>query len=101
MRILFANDGIGDAGGVQTYLAAVMPALAARGHEVALLHLDPPRGGEGSPAPAGTPHVCIAERGMEGARADVRAWRPDVAFSHNMRPLEVERGLLADGPVVK
>lgn len=101
MRILFANDGIGDAGGVQTYLAAVMPALAARGHDVALLHLDPLRGGEGTPAPAGAPHFCIAERGLDGALGDARAWAPEVSFSHNMRPLEVERRLMDAGPVVK
>ncbi|HEX6748129.1 MAG TPA: glycosyltransferase family 4 protein [Longimicrobium sp.] len=101
MRILFANDGIGDAGGVQTYLAAVMPALAARGHDVALLHLDALRGGEGTPAPSGAPHFCIAERGMDGALADARAWRPDVAFSHNMRPLDVDRALMAMAPAVK
>ncbi|HYH83497.1 MAG TPA: glycosyltransferase family 4 protein [Longimicrobium sp.] len=101
MRILFANDGIGDAGGVQTYLAAVMPALAARGHAVALLHLDPLRGGEGTPAPEGTPHFCIGERGVEEALEDARAWAPDVVFSHNLRPLEVERRLLDAWPVVK
>ena len=101
MRILFANDGIGDAGGVQTYLAAVMPALAARGHDVALLHLDPLRGGEGTPAPAGSPHFCIAERGMEGALGDAQAWGPEVVFSHNLRPLEVERRMLDAWPVVK
>lgn len=101
MRILFANDGIGDAGGVQSYLAAVMPALAARGHEVALLHLDAPRDRGRSPAPPGASHFCIAEQGTEGAVGEARAWAPDVAFSHNMRPLEVERALLAGGPVVK
>lgn len=101
MRILFANDGIGDAGGVQAYLAAVMPALAARGHEVALLYLSEEAGGEGSPAPAGVPHISIAERGMEGALGDARTWRPDVVFSHNMRPLEVDRGLMEISPVVK
>jgi glycosyltransferase involved in cell wall biosynthesis len=100
MRILFANDGIGDAGGVQSYLEAVMPALAARGHSVAFLHLAA-RGDSASPAPADAPHVCVAERGLEGAMADVRAWRPDVVYSHNMRSMEVEGALLADGPVVK
>lgn len=101
MRILFANDGIGDAGGVQTYLAAVMPALAARGHEVALLHLDRVRGAEGSPAPEGATHVCIADLGIDSALAEVRRWRPGVVFSHNMRPLEVERRLVGELPVVK
>jgi glycosyltransferase involved in cell wall biosynthesis len=101
MRILFANDGIGDAGGVQTYLAAVMPEIARRGHQVALLHLDPARGGEGSPAPAGAPHFCMQEMGVGPALEAARAWGPDVAFSHNMRPLEVERGLMEIVPTVK
>ncbi|HEX8244152.1 MAG TPA: glycosyltransferase family 4 protein [Longimicrobium sp.] len=101
MRILFANDGIGDAGGVQSYLAAVMPALAARGHDVALLHVDALREGAESPAPPGAPHFCTAARGVDGALAEARRWRPDVVFSHNLRPLQVERGLLDTGPVVK
>src|SRR5262245_44708432 len=100
MRILFANDGIGDAGGVQSYLAAVIPALAARGHDVALLHLDPVRGGEGSPAPD-APHFCVAEMGIERAMEPARGWKPDLAFSHNMRPLDVDRGLMEIAPVVK
>ena len=40
MRILLANDGFGDAGGVQNYLDAVAGGLAARGHALALLHRD-------------------------------------------------------------
>jgi glycosyltransferase involved in cell wall biosynthesis len=101
VRILLANDGEGDAGGVQSYLAAVIPALAARGHAVALLHLDPLRPGA-SPAPAETPHFGMAERGMEAAVAEAVAWAPDVAFVHNMRPLEVDGDLIDAGlPVVK
>jgi glycosyltransferase involved in cell wall biosynthesis len=100
MRILFANDGIGDAGGVQSYLAAVMPALAARGHEVALLHLDPLRAeSEGSPAPDGAPHFCIVAD--DGAVDAALAWGPDVVFSHNMRRLDVERRLLDGAATVK
>jgi glycosyltransferase involved in cell wall biosynthesis len=101
VRILFANDGIGDAGGVQNYLAAVMPALAARGHQVALLHLDPPRPDAPSPAPAGAPHFGMAEMGMDRALFAALAWAPDVAFVHNMRPLEVDRRLCAAVPTVK
>jgi glycosyltransferase involved in cell wall biosynthesis len=100
MRILFANDGIGDAGGVQSYLAAVMPALRARGHEVAFLHLDEQRPDEPSPAPQGVPHFCLATDSMAAADA-ARRWAPEVVFSHNLRPLEVERWLLGEWPVVK
>jgi glycosyltransferase involved in cell wall biosynthesis len=101
VRILFANDGVGDAGGVQNYLASVMPALAARGHAVALLHLDPVRPGEPSPAPAGTPHFGMAERGMDGGIAGALGWAPDVAFVHNMRPLAVDEALMGAVPTVK
>ena len=101
MRILFANDGIGDAGGVQSYLAAVMPELARRGHDVALLHLDPLRAASGSPAPAGAPHFSAAQRGIGGAVDDALAWGPEVAFVHNMRALEVDRRLCAAVPTVK
>lgn len=101
MRILFANDGVGDAGGVQNYLAAVMPALADRGHDVALLHLDPLRADAPSPAPAGAPHFGMQEMGMDQAIFAALAWAPDVAFVHNMRPLEVDRRLCAAVPAVK
>lgn len=101
MRILFANDGVSDAGGVQNYLAAVMPALAARGHEVALLHLDALRPGAPSPAPEGAAHFGVEERGMDGALSGVLAWAPDVAFVHNMRALQVDDRLVDEVPVVK
>jgi glycosyltransferase involved in cell wall biosynthesis len=101
VRILFANDGIGDAGGVQNYLAAVMPALADRGHDVALLHLDALRADAPSPAPAGVPHFGMAEMGMDRALFAALAWAPDVAFVHNMRPLEVDRRLCAAVPTIK
>jgi glycosyltransferase involved in cell wall biosynthesis len=101
VRILFANDGIGDAGGVQNYLAAVMPALAERGHEVALLHLDPLRPGAPSPAPAGAPHFGMREMGMDEALFAALAWGPELAFVHNMRPLDVDRRLCAAVPTIK
>jgi len=100
MRILFANDAIGDAGGVQAYLAAVIPAVAARGHHVALLYVHEEPDGEGSPAPAGAPHFRAGGRAGE-ALAEVRAWAPDVVFSHNMSDLDLERGLIGIAPVVK
>jgi glycosyltransferase involved in cell wall biosynthesis len=98
VRILFATDWIGG-GGVLSYLAAVVPALAARGHEVALLH-DEADGAAQAPA-AASPRICVERAGMDGAMAAAAAWAPDVVFSHNMRPLEAERRLLDRWPVVK
>ena len=104
MRVLVSNDGFGDAGGVQTYLDAVVPALAARGHAIAILYLSSDVFGQASAASAGAvavERISIAERGIDAAMADARAWAPDVSFSHNMRDLDVETRLLDAAPVVK
>src|SRR5215212_11754421 len=101
MRILFANDGVGDAGGVQTYLDAVMSGLITRGHELAFLHYDRKSENFGSPALSRIPCFGILETSVEMAIANARAWRPDVCFSHNMNPLGAERRLLDEWPVVK
>lgn len=101
MRILFVNDGVGDAGGVQLYLEAIALALRSRGHELALLHVDPLRVAAASPVGADDPHFCVQTLGVIGAVEAAMAWRPAVAFSHNMRVLAVERELLVRLPVVK
>jgi glycosyltransferase involved in cell wall biosynthesis len=101
MRILFVNDGVGDAGGVQLYLEAIARALRNRGHELALLHVDPLRVPAESPIGADAPHFCVGALGSVGAVDASVAWQPDVAFSHNMRDLAVEQELLVRLPVVK
>lgn len=102
MRILIAHEALAGGGGVETYLAALMPALAARGHQLAFLHhncrsdvgptrLDLP----------GVPLAGVADDGLEAAVGAMRAWRPDVCFSHNMRQLEVDAALAGEWPTVK
>ncbi len=101
MRILFVNDGVGDAGGVQIYLTAVAGALRDRGHELALLHLDRLRAPQDSPLGAASPHFCVAESGTTEAVRNAVGWHPGVVFSHNMRALQAESLLLKQAPVVK
>jgi glycosyltransferase involved in cell wall biosynthesis len=101
MRILFVNDGVGDAGGVQQYLAAVALALRARGHELALFHVDALRSAADSPIGAGAPHFCTTTAGTQAAVAAARAWAPTLVFSHNMRDLDAEALLAREAPVVK
>src|SRR5258708_14787114 len=101
MRILVANDGVGGAGGVHSYLAAVIGALRERGHEVAFLHLDPLRYRADSPAGDAAEHFCVSA-GSEAAGMDAAArWRADFCFSHNMRALHIQRALLDRRPVIK
>jgi glycosyltransferase involved in cell wall biosynthesis len=99
VRILFANDGLGAAGGVDSYLDAVMAALMERGHDVAFTHVE--QAPAGARMPAGIECFSVPQHGASGAIARARAWHPDLCFSHNMRSLAYERALLAQFPVVK
>src|SRR5205085_913403 len=102
MRILLANDDIAGAGGVETYLAALVPELQARGHEVGLLH-ESAIGSTGSTPIVGADvwRVGVRDEGLSAALARVRRFEPDVCFSHNMRTLDVDEGLLCSWPLVK
>jgi glycosyltransferase involved in cell wall biosynthesis len=101
MRILIANEAVVGSGGVESYLAGLMPALAARGHAVALLHANTRHETGGTRLEAAELTASVDDEGLEAALDRVRAWRPDVCFSHNMRPLDVEERLLREWPVVK
>lgn len=101
IRILVAHEAIDSAGGAESYLSAIIPALTARGHEVAVLYDHRSRSGPADFAPPAVLKLGVDDLGIDGAIARVRAWRPDVCFSHNMRPLEIDRRLLAEWPVVK
>jgi glycosyltransferase involved in cell wall biosynthesis len=102
MRILIANEALTGAGGVETYLATLIPGLQAAGHEVGVLHDNPVS--EVGPlriVPEGTWRAGVHDEGLDGAIARVRRFAPDVCFSHNMRTLAIDARLLAEWPVVK
>ncbi len=101
MRVLVANDGFDDAGGVQSYLDSVLAGLHARGHELALMHRDAGASAFRVRGAGECPAFSAAEHGVAGAVARARDWKPDVAFSHNMNLLELDRALTAIVPVVK
>jgi glycosyltransferase involved in cell wall biosynthesis len=100
MKIVIAHDSIDTEGGVETYLETVMATLRARGHQIALLYV---RGNSSRAALVSAAHFAsgIEGRSLEEALGELRAWDPDVCYSHNMGVLEVDRGLLAEWPVVK
>ena len=101
MRILIANDGFADAGGVQTYLDAVGAGLASRGHEISMLYLDlAPLAGPPSAVEAAH-WFSITRDGTDRTIEALRQWKPDACFSHNMSDLDVDRRLLSVAPVIK
>jgi glycosyltransferase involved in cell wall biosynthesis len=102
MRILIANEALSGGGGVETYLATIVPALQSAGHDVGVLHDNPvTEAGPQRIAPEGTWRTGVHDEGLPAAIARVRAFAPDICFSHNMRALAVDAGLLAEWPVVK
>jgi glycosyltransferase involved in cell wall biosynthesis len=101
MRILIAHDAAAGGGGVESYLAAIMPGLMTRGHEVAFLCV-PSRTQQGPTRLDQLEQVfSVTDMGLSRALEAVRNWRPDVCFSHNMRALEVDEGLVSMCRVVK
>lgn len=102
MRILIAHEAAAGGGGVESYLAALVPALMARGDSVAFLH-------HRTRADTGPirlqfeniPHFSVEDDGFDPVLQRIESWRPDVCFSHNMGPLDVDEALLARWRVVK
>jgi glycosyltransferase involved in cell wall biosynthesis len=100
MRILLSNEARSGGGGVESYLAAVGPALRAAGHEVALLYAN--TAAEQGPTDVATERAwSVRDLGLETAVAAAQAWRPDVCFAHNMRYLDIEETIAGTWPTVK
>ena len=98
MKIVVAQDSLYAAGGVDSYLRSVVPALEARGHTIRILYN---RCASTNGTPAGAEAVGLEEIGVDAAFAALRSFCPDVCFSHNMSPLEIDRRLVSHWPVVK
>ena len=100
MKIVVAQDALHAEGGVESYLAAIIPAMRKRGHSIALLFV---RRRSGTPLVGDIdgPVVGVDSDRLDWAFAELRSWGPDVCFSNNMAPLDVEMRALAEWPVVK
>jgi glycosyltransferase involved in cell wall biosynthesis len=101
VRLLIANDGFGDAGGVETYLAGILPELQRRGHDVTCLATNPRTFVSGDAIANKFPLITSANGSAEKALEAVRHLQPDLCFSHNMGDLIFERKLTELVPMVK
>lgn len=102
MRILIAHEAATGGGGVESYLAALVPGLTTRGDAVAFLHHR--TRAERGPTRLrfeNVPQFSVEDDGFDAVLERITAWRPDLCFSHNMGPLDVDEALLARWPVVK
>ena len=98
MRILIAHEAAVGGGGVESYLAAVIPAIVVAATHIAFLH----HRSRGRAGPTrlqfdGIPQFSVEDDGFEARLARIATWQPDVCFSHNMGPLDVDKPCWTDG----
>ena len=101
MKILIANDGYADVGGVHSYMECVAAELIARGHDVRGLYYDVVDPGKVETILASMENFSVQGEGLEPALQRARRWKPDVCFSQNMRFVDIEQGLQSLAPTVK
>jgi glycosyltransferase involved in cell wall biosynthesis len=93
VRVLISSYHRAVVGGTESYLRALVPALAARGHEVLFLH-------ELEPAPGAptigdsVPRLSVAALGREATLRAVADFRPDVVYQHGLGDPGLEAALV-------
>jgi len=101
MRILVVTHQLARVGGIETYLDALLTALAARGHSLALAC---ELGAGGFPetigVPPGVPVWCESELGPGAVIAQARPWSPDLVFLQGQSHIDFESAFCALAPVV-
>jgi glycosyltransferase involved in cell wall biosynthesis len=101
MRIAIVNWSRRRVGGAERYLSEVMADLAREGHQVGLWHeVDLPTDREQIPLPEGAPAWCVARLGVERALSELRAWGPELVFTHIVSDPEVEAEVIRAAPAV-
>ena len=101
MRIAFLNWNNRRFGGTGSYLGAVMPALHAAGHDVALWHeVDTPSDYPVLPIPTNARTWSVSTLGLSTAIDELRKWRPDLLYAHGLLEPSVESEALGVAPAV-
>lgn len=100
MRILIASGNRSLQGGAEHHLCSLLPALRARGHQLALLH-EMPGGAADSTIDQGCQAIpCwgTSELGTAAVLERAAAWRPDLVYVHGLADPCLEDTLTRDYP---
>ena len=101
MRVAVASWSPRRVGGVEEYVALLLPAMHAAGLEVAFWHeVEEPRARDRLGVPSGVPDICAVEVGLEASISRLRDWKPDVVYSQGVRDVGAEAKLLDVAPAV-
>lgn len=94
MRLLIASSNRSVVGGAEFYVRSVIPALMARGHEIALLHELEAEPERPTVDPPGLPRMSVTELGVRAALDRVAAWKPDLVYQHGLVSTDLDEALL-------
>ncbi|MBC7842017.1 MAG: glycosyltransferase family 4 protein, partial [Gemmatimonadaceae bacterium] len=100
MRVALASWTIRHAGGIESYLEQIIPAMRATGLDVAFFHeVDQPS--DRARIDIGdVPLFSVASNGADAALTALRAWKPDVLYMHGLSDTRTFQRLTALGPSV-
>jgi glycosyltransferase involved in cell wall biosynthesis len=91
MRITIANCTSRQAGGVESYLGMIIPALARRGHQLSFLcETDAPEARARIPMVQDLASWRVDQMGPQQALNELRDWRPDVIYVQKFFDPEIE-----------
>lgn len=101
MRVAVASWTARYIGGIESYLAAVMPAMRREGLDVSFFHeVDEPAQRDRVDAGCDNDVFSVASRGVDGAIAQLSKWKPDVLYMHGLHNVGTVNRLLDLAPSV-
>jgi len=100
MRVAVASWTIRHAGGVESYVEKIIPALRATGSDVSFFHESDGPTDRARIDIGEVPVFSAAASGVDAAVAALRAWKPDVIYMHGLRAPHTFERLTALAPSV-
>lgn len=99
-RVAIVSHSRARVGGVETYLAALVPALRRAGHEVGCWFETAGAGADPVIAPADGVVSWVASATADSGLAALAAWKPDVVYGHGVVSPAHERATMRLAPAV-
>ena len=99
-RVAIVSHSRARVGGVETYLAAIVPALRRAGHEVGCWFETAGDGADPVIGPAAGVVSWVASANPDRGVADLAAWKPDIVYGHGVVSPAHERATLQLAPAV-
>ena len=99
-RVAIVSHSRARVGGVETYLASIVPALLRSGHEVGCWFETAGIGADSVLDPDDGVESWVASADSDRGLADLAAWKPDVVYGHGVVSPAHERATMRLAPAV-